>query len=478
MSDVIEIIESMRSKKAEDAELVRRAYDTAATAHEGHIRESGEPYLAHLFETALTLSKLGMDAETIAAGFLHDCIEDGLIPRAALEKEFGKEITTLVDGVTKLGKLRYQGTKRHIESLRKLFIATSKDVRVLIIKLADRLHNMQTLGALPHYKQERTAIETLEIYAPLAHRLGMGSLKGQLEDLAFQYAQPSEFKKVSQLRKLKSKESIEKLAKIDRSLKKMFAAEGIKNVTTDYRVKHAYSLYKKLLKNDMQIEKIYDLSALRIVTQDVSDCYRILGIIHGKWRPLSQRIKDYIASPKPNGYQSLHTTIFTGDGGLVEIQIRTLAMHNAAEFGVASHISYKEKAAKKEAREYDLAWLKHLAETQQDVSRPEDFMKNLKMDFFTERVFVFTPAGDVIDLPLDSSPIDFAYAIHSDIGDHTVGAKVNGKLVPLDTKLKSWDIVEIQTKKSSQPTRKWLGYAKTTLARRHIRQTLQNKRVN
>lgn len=509
MPDIKELTDLMRSKSKQDVALVTSAYRFAKTAHSGQKRYSGEPYFVHVFETAKILAELGMGAKTVSAGLLHDSIEDAGSDPNVIREKFGDDVLFLVKGVTKLGKIRYQGVKRHVESLRKLFVATSQDIRVLIIKLSDRLHNMRTLEHVPEHKRKRIASETMEVYAPIAHRLGMGKLKGELEDLAFKFVHPKEYQKVRELSKDKYKESERELEKIYKKLQKLLAKEKIYNVDTDYRRKHLYSLWRKLKRKNMDIDRIYDISALRVIVQTVSDCYRVLGVIHGKWRPLPGRIKDYIAFPKPNGYKSIHTTIFTGDGGIAEIQIRSEAMHLEAEYGIASHVKYKEgegdanrfdwfkqflpsisigngapdnvdpdKAVKDMIDAKDIPnWIEELVEAQMEVSAPHEFMENLKSDFFEDRIFVFTPKGDVIDLPEGSSPIDFAYQIHTDIGDHIAGAKVNGKLASLDTKLENGDIVEIQTKHSSKPKRKWLANTKTTLAKRNIRSALnQNKR--
>lgn len=485
MLDIKEITALMHSPGEKEIALITKAYAFAEKAHEGQKRMTGDPYFVHAFATGKNLASFGMDAQTIAAGFLHDTIEDAGIPPQTIEKEFGKEILFLVEGVTKLGKLKYRGLERHVESLRKLFVATAQDIRVLIIKLADRLHNIQTLsGHTNPEKQKRIALETLEIFAPLANRLGMWKLKSELEDGAFPFAYPEECKKVKDLLKQRSKIDQRYLEKIYRSLHKELAKQGIRNdiLQTGHRVKSLYSLHQKLVKHDMDIEQIYDIVALRVIVQKVEDCYRVLGIIHGAWTPLPGRIKDYIATPKPNGYRSLHTTIFTGDGGIVEVQIRTEEMHKEAEYGIASHIGYKESIFEKinlrnrgkgVTLSKKLRWIQQLIEWQQHVSESGEYLENLKIDFFNDRVFVFTPKGDVIDLPEESSPIDFAYMIHSDIGDHISGAEVNGKLVSLDTKLKNGDIVKIQTKKGNHPTAKWLDYAKTTFARRHIRSAMQ-----
>ncbi|MEK7505937.1 MAG: HD domain-containing protein, partial [Patescibacteria group bacterium] len=412
-----------------------------------------------------------------------------------IEKEFGSEILFLIEGVTKLGKLKYRGAERHTESLRKLFVSMAEDIRVLIIKLTDRLHNMQTLEFVPAHKQKRIALETLEIYAPLAYRLGIRRLNRELEDLAFKYVYPDGYKKVEALIEERSEKSQDRLEDILKDIKKNLAKEGLTKFRSDYRIKGLYSLYKKLERKEWDIEKVYDIAAVRIFVETVADCYKALGAVHASRRPLVGRIKDYIAVPKPNGYRSLHTTVFTGDGGIVEIQIRTEEMHREAEFGIASHLAYKgsmekislspnliwlrnllpyqrpvsfSKDKRKAIKFTDVPhWIKQMADAQQ-AARPEDFTKNLKSDFFGHRIFVFTPHGDVVDLPIDSSPIDFAYAIHSDIGDHASGAKVNGKMVSFDTKLKNGDIVEIVVKKNAHPTAKWLEFAKTTMAKKHI----------
>ncbi len=500
--DVKEIIHKMQVTTKEDIDLVINAYTFAQEAHKEHKRYSGEPYFIHLFETAKNLADLGMDGTVIAAGLLHDTLEDVGVKEETIEKEFGAEILFLIQGVTKLGKLKYRGAKRHTESLRKFFVAMAQDIRVLIIKLTDRLHNMRTLQYVPEHKRKRIAMETLEIYAPLAYRLGMRRVHRELEDLSFPYVYPEEYKKTKKVLRERSKHLEERVTKILHALKKNLAKEGVTNFMTDYRVKGSYSLYQKLLRKNMDIEQVYDISAIRIVVPTVADCYRVLGIIHEFWRPLPGRIKDYIALPKPNGYRSLHTTVFTGDGNFVEMQIRTEEMHREAEYGIASHFIYKEvqksgwrrpvspnlvwlrnllplysPAALQGQRDREKfqdvpQWIKHLANEQNKV-RNNGFMENLRSDFFVHRVFVFTPKGDVVDLPIDSSPVDFAYAIHSEIGDHVSAAKVNGKLVTLDTPLKNGDILEIITKPSAKPSKKWLDFSKTIAAKQHIRSYLE-----
>ncbi len=491
-----DIIKLVNSPTPEDKALIEKAYNIAEEAHKGVLRKSGEPYFIHVFETAKILADLKMCPVAICAGLLHDSIEDGVLTEEKIKQEFGDEICFLVNGVTKLGKLKYHGAERHMESLRKLFVASAQDIRVIIIKLCDRLHNMRTLQYVRPDKQKRIALETLEIFAPLAYRLSIRKLSRELEDLSFPYVYPEEYEKVNELIKLKSAETLPKLEKFMKSVKKALAEDGLTHFHTDYRLKGLYSLSKKIVKKEGDIEKIYDILALRIFTDNVSDCYKALGIIHNKWRPMPGRIKDYIAMPKANGYQSLHTTVFTGDGSIVEVQIRTNDMHKQAEFGIASHLSYKdlEDNENKEmswfsqflpqtltnffqtqSKNQDApAWMKELAESHKS-SNGEEMMEDLKTDFFSQRIFVFTPKGDVIDLPIGSSVIDFAYAIHSDIGNHISSIMVNNKIAALDTELKNGDQVEVITKKNAKPNRKWLDYAKTTMAKRFIKSALNIK---
>lgn len=503
----------MHSPSAEDRALIEKTYLFAENAHKDHKRFSGEPYFNHLFETAKSLASLGLGPKTISAGLLHDSIEDAGVHEETIKKEFGDEILFLIKGVTKLGKLKYRGLERHTESLRRLFVATSQDVRVLLIKLTDRLHNMRTLEHVRPDKQLRIALETLEIYAPIAHRLGIGVLRRELEDIAFKYVYPKEYEETAKLIKQKSAETEKHLQKMIKAVKRELGKNGIRHFTTASRMKGLYSLYLKLKRKDDDIEKVYDISALRIIVPTVEDCYKVLGIIHSVWRPLPRRIKDYIAFPKPNGYRSIHTTVFTGDGGILEFQIRTEKMHQEAEYGIASHVSYKTTSDDTHAkRQLGLEWLRNLLpfipgkgrETAgkdskanrakyaissvpswireignvEEATYGKEFLERIKADFFTHRVFVFTPKGDVVDLPIDSSPIDFAYCIHSDIGGHIAGVKVNGKMVTLDTKLHNGDIVEIMTKPSAKPSAKWLEFAKTTFAQKQIRAALAKEHVS
>jgi GTP pyrophosphokinase len=509
MTPVNEIIGEMRGATGEDEALVRKAYAFAENAHKDHKRYSGEPYFVHPAAVAKVLAQYGMDAKTIAAGLLHDAIEDALATSEEVEKEFGKDVLFLVEGVTKLGRHKYRGAERHAESLRRLLVATSADLRVLIIKLADRFHNMTTLEHVPAEKRQRIAMETLEIYAPIADRLGIGSLKKELEDLAFPYVDPDAYAHAVEVRKLKTKESEEGLAKVQKAIQKELAKRGVTGFRTDIRMKGYWSLHQKLRRKDDDITRIHDIAALRVIVKSVDDCYTALGTVHALYKPVPGEFKDYISFPKPNGYQSLHTTVVTPEAGIVEIQVRTEDMHRAAQYGIASHMSYKQlgKAAGKGAySRLSFSWVRALIpsllnfskkpalapyteplESKVDAPRwlteladahgnegegSSEFVEGLKEDFFSHRVFVFSPKGDVIDLPYQSTPIDFAYAIHSDLGDHITGAKVNGKLVSLDTRLRNGDQVEIMRRDSAHPSHKWLDYAKTTLAKRHIRMKL------
>ncbi|MCA9359229.1 bifunctional (p)ppGpp synthetase/guanosine-3',5'-bis(diphosphate) 3'-pyrophosphohydrolase [Candidatus Kaiserbacteria bacterium] len=511
MHSIQDILSQIHSPSDADKALIKKAYDYAAEAHKDHKRYSGEPYMTHTSSVGYKLAAMGMEPRTICAGLLHDTIEDTPVTSEDIERNFGEEVLFLVEGVTKLSSVRYYGTDRHNESLRKLFVATSQDIRVLIIKLVDRLHNMETLGHVPAEKQQRIARETLEIYVPVAHRLGMGKLRKELEDLAFPYVYPEESKRVADIltkRFSKAEEILERERKI---LQKRLAEVGLIDFHTSFRVKGRYSLYHKLKRKEWDIDSIYDLLAMRIVVNSVEDCYRSLGIIHELWRPLPQRVKDYIAFPKPNGYQSLHTTVTTQNGNILEIQIRTAQMHRESEFGVASHILYKQTTVTDEpkpsmfgalipalfrpftrratASEDEIEksvstphsqkiprWISQIGQTYNETENPtSDFVEDAESDFFSNRIFVFTPIGDVVDLPVGATSIDFAYAIHSEVGDHTFGAKVNRKLVQLDTELKNGDIVEIETRKSAKPSPKWLHFAKTSLARRRIKSALETE---
>lgn len=459
----------------EESDLISRAYDFAKQAHATQQRKSGEPYFVHLYATAENLIRYQMDPVTIAAGLLHDTLEDTETSEEKLEQEFGVEILTLVKGVTKLGHVKYRGRERNLESLRKFLMALAQDQRVLMIKLADRLHNLKTLQHVRKDKQERIALESIEVYAPLADRLGIGALKGELEDAAFPYAYPKEYEKIEKLLAERVEPMEQSLTAVYEKLRAELATNPIKIISIDHRIKHKYSLWKKLQKKGVTIDTVYDLVALRVIVETVEECYAVFGLIHSLWRPLPGRIKDYIALPKLNGYQSLHTTVFTGHGGIVEIQIRTEAMHRRAEYGIASHYAYKIDTAGAES-DPKFRWVKEFKNLGEEVEQPDAFFKQLKADMFNDRIFVFTPKGDVIDLPTGSTPIDFAYAVHTDIGNAASGARINGKFVALDTEIKSSDIVEIVTRKDSTPKSRWLDYAKTNSAKKHIRTYLNENK--
>lgn len=472
MPDINDIIDKLPTPPKEDVDLIIKAYNFAQRAHEGQQRKSGEPYFLHVFATAKYLAELGMSPTVIAAGFLHDTIEDTEITEKDINQEFGKEVLELVKGVTKLGTLKYKGVERNVENLRKFFVAMAADFRVLIIKLCDRLHNVETLNFISPEKQRRIALETLEIYAPLANRLSMGKLRGKLEDAAFPYAFPKEYTHVKQLLAERKDADEQYLSEFEKMLGEKLKEADVTILRMDHRIKHLYSLWKKLEKYDGDITKVYDIIALRIIVGTVADCYQVLGTLHGSWKPLPGKIKDYIALPKSNGYQSLHTTVFTGTGGVVEIQIRTEEMHIEAEYGIAAHYAYKERIhIHKNNKKYE--WIEQLRDTQEKITDAEQFFSSLKMDFFKNRVFAFTPKGDVIDLPEDASVIDFAYHVHSDIGDHATGAKVNGKYVGLDTKLNNGDICEVVVQKNIKPNSKWLEFSKTSHAKSHINKYLK-----
>ncbi|MEK7167325.1 MAG: RelA/SpoT family protein [Patescibacteria group bacterium] len=465
-----------------DFDLMRLAYEFAEKAHQGQKRISGEDYIQHSLETANLLAKFKLDETTIIAGLFHDIPEETQISLKEIKKEFGEEIANLVEGITKLGKIKYRGIERYVENLRKMFVAIAKDARVIFIKFADRMHNLKTLFALPKEKQKRIALESLEIYAPIANRLGMNELRGQLEDLAFPYINPQEYKTIKKIFQEKIKIQNPFVEKFKKQLQKELALTGFKNLEIHGRIKHLYSFYLKLNRseNNKNPDKIYDLIAIRIIVPEkIVDCYSILGLIHSKWKPLPKRIKDYIAMPKSNGYQSLHTTVFGPDHNIIEIQIRTQKMHNETEYGIAANWVYAEKGKPKQGAQIDkkrMEWLNHLLEWQKEAEseQPEEFLKKLKMNFFKDRIFIFTPKGDVIDLPEQATPIDFAYHVHTDIGHSCTGVLINNHLSPLDTILKSGDVVKIITSKSrKKPSLDWLKFAKTHQARSKIKSALK-----
>lgn len=470
---ITEIIEQLQ-KYIPQARLsiIERAYQFAADAHRGQLRNSGEDYIQHPLEVAMILAELELDEPTIAAALLHDVIEDTKYNFVDIEKEFGAEIAILVDGVTKLGRLEYKSKmEQQVENLRKMFLAMAKDIRVILIKLADRLHNMRTLKYHSEQKQKEIAQETLEIFAPLANRLGIFRIKWELEDLSFRYLKPLEYYDLVEGIALKRREREAQLNEVIEQLSKRLDEVGIKADIAG-RPKHFYSIYKKMVNQKKLLSEIYDLTAVRVIVDSVNDCYGALGIIHTLWKPIPGRFKDYIAMPKPNMYQSLHTTLVGAHGEPFEIQIRTWEMHRTCEYGIAAHWKYKEGGKSVSGNfEQKLSWLRQLLEWQHDSRDAGEFMESLKVDLFADTVFVFTPKGDVIELPSDSCPVDYAYRVHTDVGHRCVGSKINGRIVPLDTKLTNGDIVEILTSKQANgPSRDWLNFVKTSQAKNRIRQ--------
>jgi len=457
-----------------DKDMVKRAYDLACDAHKEQKRESGEPYVTHPIDVASILAEMGMDTSTIVAGLLHDVIEDTEYTYEDIKNSFNEEIANLVQGVTKLGKIEYKTKEeQQADNVRKMLLAMAKDIRVIIIKLADRLHNLRTLKFMPKAKQKQKAKETLDIYAPLAHRLGISKIKWELEDLAFRYLHEEEYYDLVKEIAEKRVERETYIAEIKEDLSKKLEESEIDS-DIDGRPKHFYSIYKKMVNKNKSIEQIFDLTAIRILVNTVKDCYGVLGIVHTIYKPIPGRFKDYIAMPKPNMYQSLHTTVIGPQGKTFEIQIRTFEMHKTAEYGIAAHWKYKEgenQEEKENSFENKLAWLRDILEWQKETSDAEEFIEGFKIDLFVDEIFVFTPKGVVINLPSGATPIDFAYRIHTDIGNRCVGAKVNGKIVPLDYKLKTGEIAEVLTSKNAKgPNIDWLNIAKSNQAKSKIRQ--------
>ena len=473
VSELLRIADHLAPK---DQEMVRRAYERAVSAHSGQRRLSGEEYVNHPMEVAAILADLELDAETLAAALLHDTVEDTPLTAEAVNQEFGPEVARLVDGVTKLGRISLRSDQQQqAENIRKMMVAMAEDLRVVLIKLADRLHNMRTLDPLPEVKRRKISRETLDIYAPLAHRLGIGQIKWELEDLAFRNLEPEAFEDVSKriTRKRHERETLVS------DLRDVLASElvnvGIKAEITG-RPKHIYSVWQKMTRDNKDFSEIYDLSAMRVLVESVRDCYGVLGVVHSLWKPVPGRFKDYVAMPKSNGYQSLHTTVIGTTGEPIEIQIRTQEMHRVAEFGVAAHWNYKE-GGKDTAFDEKLSWLRSLLEWQNEVGDAESFVDTVKVDLFQDEVYVFTPKGDVLNLPADSTPVDFAYRIHTEVGHRCTGAKVNGRMVPLDYELKNGEIVEIITVKAGHgPSRDWLNFVKSASAKERIRKWFKSQR--
>ncbi len=471
---------------AANIEVVSRAVRVAYHAHKGVVRKSGEPYIVHPIETTSILARMQLDADTLAAGVLHDVVEDTPVTRADIEAEFGERVANLVDGVTKLGQIPWAGEvgdgrelaarekEQQAESLRKMFLAMVDDISVVLIKLADRLHNMRTLGSMPRHKQVRIAQQTMEIYAPLANRLGIWQVKSELEDLAFQYLYPDEYERITSDLAERGKNAEKYISTVTSELDEMLSAAGI-HAEMSGRKKHIYSIYRKMNRKSRPFEEIHDVIGIRIIVDTVSECYSVLGIVHSRWHPIPGEIDDYIATPKESMYQSLHTAVIGPDAHAVEIQIRTREMHQVAEYGIAAHWRYKEGGKGDQKLEAKIAWLRQLMDWRDEVADAEEFVESLKSDVFQEMVYCFSPAGDIYELPNGATPVDFAYRIHTQVGHHCVGATVNGQMVPLDYKLQNGQVVKIKTSKTvSGPRRDWLqanaGYVKTASAREKIRQ--------
>lgn len=459
-----------------DTTIIDLAFSFARDAHEGQLRKSGEPYITHPLATALTLAQWGLPVNIVVAGILHDVPEDTSVTLEEVKKNFGDDVANLVSGVTKLGKVQYRGADRYLENLRKMFIAMANDPRMMLIKFADRMHNLTTMASLPPEKAQRIALETLEIYAPVANRLGMGEIKGTLEDLAFEFAFPEEYKKTKDIFAAEYEKRKVILERLLVEAEDILKKSHIPYTSIHGRVKHLYSFYCKFKNKEYDIQKIHDLVALRIIVPTVADCYAALGILHSVWAPLKGRIKDYIAQPKPNGYRSLHTTVFAARGEIVEFQIRTTDMHEEAEYGIAAHWHYDESGSL--IANQKVEWVQAIVDMQKEFTDHQSYVNAVKLEVFKDRIFVFTPKGDVIDLPAGSTPVDFAYMIHTDIGNQCTGARVNDKLESIDTVLESGDVVEIITdKKRKSPNPDWLEFAHTHNSKKKIKAELKKSKL-
>jgi len=468
-----ELLRKVRANRpTDDLEVIRKAYDYSLKYHTGQSRASGEPYLAHPLEVAMVLTEMKLDATAIAAGLLHDLVEDTSVTVDDIRREFGEQVAHIVEGVTKISKIDFATREeRQAENVRKMVLAMVDDIRVVLIKLADRLHNMRTLEALPPERQQSIARETLDIYAPIAHRLGMGKIRGELEDHAFQYVDPIAFKQIHDTVEAKRKKGEQFLEQIEGVIQEKLKENGIE-ARVESRIKRLYSVWQKLQRQRIAVDQVYDLFAIRIITGSVKDCYGALGAIHNFWRPVPGRIKDFIAMPRPNLYQSLHTTVIAENGTAFEVQIRTDEMHKMAEEGIAAHWKYKDGSPVAARDEQRLAWLRQVVEWQREVTDPNEFLSTLKIDLYPDEVYTFTPKGKVVILPRESTAVDFAYTIHTEVGHTCVGARVNGRIVPLRYKLRNGDIVEILTQSGHTPSRDWLTFVKAPRAKQKIRHWL------
>jgi GTP pyrophosphokinase len=468
------LLDTVRAHRpGDDVEIIRRAWDYSLEHHQGQVRASGEPYVLHPLEVAHVLAEMKLDSTAIAAGLLHDAVEDTAVTADDITRLFGEQVAHIVEGVTKIDKIQFANSEdRQAENVRKMLLAMVSDVRVVLIKLADRLHNMRTLQHLRVERQQAIARETLDIYAPLAHRLGMGKVRGELEDLAFRYVDAVSFEKVQTAIDERRKEGEDFLEEVERTLQEKLKEHKIE-ARVEWRIKRLYSIYQKLQKQRSSVDQVYDLLAVRVITKSVQDCYAIFGLIHSIWRPVPGRIKDFIAMPRPNLYQSLHTTVMGGGGHQFEVQIRTEEMHRIAEEGIAAHWKYKANGSPISSKdEQRLAWVRSLVEWQREMSDPNEFLSTLKIDLYPEEVYTFTPKGKVVVLPKDASPVDFAYSVHTEVGQACTGARVNGRMVPLRTRLRNGDIVEIVTQNGHTPSRDWLTFVKSSRARNKIKHWL------
>jgi guanosine-3',5'-bis(diphosphate) 3'-pyrophosphohydrolase len=461
------------NRPGDDIEIIRKAWAFCLEHHKGQLRASGEPYVLHPLEVAIVLAEMKLDSTAISAGLLHDAVEDTPVTTADITAKFGEQVAHIVEGVTKIDKIQFANKEdRQAENVRKMLLAMVSDVRVVLIKLADRLHNMRTLEHLPQDKQQIIARETLDIYAPLAHRLGMGKVRGELEDLAFRFVDPYAYQQVHDEVEERRSEGEQFLAGVEALLAEKLRENNIK-ARVEWRIKRLFSINQKLIKSRTTVDQVYDLLALRVITSSVQDCYAVFGLIHSIWRPVPGRIKDFIAMPRPNLYQSLHTTVMGEGGHQFEVQIRTEEMHRIAEEGIAAHWKYKAGGSPVSARdEQRLAWVRQLVEWQREMSDPNEFLSTLKIDLYPEEVYTFTPKGKVVVLPKDASPLDFAYSIHTEVGHSCIGAKVNGRMVPLRSKLRNGDIVEVVTQNGHTPSRDWLTFVKSSRARNKIKHWL------